>query len=182
MEKIEVLEFEKTQIELPTCMDTALKQLNDVARGKIAALQSEENASKVANLQGYLAGVRAYKQALRNAGFVFSVKLDGTDVSESVFFDEDGCTLDIDGLRVIVYDINRFENTPEYEEFKEQWEESVNKQKDWLFYGSEKGRDLHFVKGWYSAMCEIDDRNNRLRNELKAAEKKVAESLPFDGE
>jgi hypothetical protein len=31
-------------------------------------------------------------------------------------------------------------------------------------------------------MCEIDDRNNRLRNELKAAEKKAAESLPFDGE
>ena len=123
-----------------------LQQLNYTAHEKEAVLQCEESGSKVANLQGFLAGVRAYKKVLRDNGYAFDIKFDNTD----------------------------------FEDFKELWRKAVNVQKDQLFYTSEKGRDLHFTKGWYEAMSATERTIQRLHTKLEAEEKKAAERPPFD--
>ena len=55
---------EKKKIPIPQIMLILLQQLNYTAHKKEAVLQCEESGSKVANLQGFLAGVRSYKKAL----------------------------------------------------------------------------------------------------------------------
>ena len=68
----------------------------------------------------------------------------------------------------------------DFEDFKEVWRKAENVQKDRLFYTSEKGRDLHFAKGWYEAMSATERTIQRLHTKLEAAEKEAAESLLFD--
>lgn len=133
----------------------------------------------MAHLQGYLAGVRRYKQTMRESGYTLDIKFDGTQERKQPYFD-DGCNIELLELRNVVADIDDMTESADYRAFKDQWRKAVEVQKDWLFYTSEKGRDLHFAKGWYEAMREIDDTITRLHTELEAAEKEAAESLPFD--
>lgn len=72
-------EEEKKGIPIPQIMLILLQQLNYTAHEKEAVLQCEESGSKVANLQGFLAGVRAYKKALRDNGYTFDIKFDSTE-------------------------------------------------------------------------------------------------------
>lgn len=130
-------------------------------------------------MQGFLAGVRKYKQLMRDNGYTFDIKFDGTTERKLSFFGEDGCELDLHELRVTVAEIDSLVESTAYDEFKELWHAAVETQKDWLFYTSEKGRDLHFAKGWYESMTEIDNNMQRLHTALEAAEKEAASSLPF---
>lgn len=173
-------ETEKKEIPTPAILLTMLAQLNDKAFEKEAILQCEESGANIAKLQGFLAGVRKYKQLMRDNGYTFDIKFDGTTERKLSFFGEDGCELDLHELRVIVSDIDDLAESVAYDEFKELWHNAVETQKDWLFYTSEKGRDLHFAKGWYEAMTEIDNNMQRLHTALEAAEKEAASSLPFD--
>lgn len=172
-------EEEKREIPTPAILVFMVQQLNYTAHEKEAALQCEESGAKVANLQGYLAGVRRYKQTIRESGYTLDIKFDGTEERKMPFFDDDGCHLELQELRDVVADIDDMTESADYKAFKEQWRKAVEVQKDWLFYTSEKGRDLHFAKGWYESMREIDEAITRLYKELEAAEKEAAESLPF---
>ena len=71
-------------------------------------------------------------------------------------------------------------DSADYKNFQELLQKAVDIQKDWLFYTSEKGRDLHFAKGWYEAMSATGATMLRLHTALDAAEKEAVESLPFD--
>lgn len=173
-------ETEKREIPTPAILLTMLAQLNDKAFEKEAILQCEESGANIAKLQGFLAGVRKYKQLMRDNGYTFDIKFDGTTERKLSFFGEDGCELDLHELRVTVSDIDDLAESVAYDEFKELWHNAVETQKDWLFYTSEKGRNLHFAKGWYEAMTEIDNNMQRLHTALEAAEKEAASSLPFD--
>lgn len=53
---------EMRKVETPEIMLTLIQQLNYVAKEKEDLLQQEENGNKIANLQGFLSGVRAYKK------------------------------------------------------------------------------------------------------------------------
>ena len=177
--------FENEEVEIekvptPQAFLLLVKQLNSVAYEKEAVLQCEESGTKIANLQGFLAGVRNYKKVMRDNGYEFDIKYDGTTERACQYFDDDGCVLELNELRVTLSDITEFTETRTYEKFKEKWQASVDTKKDWLFYTSEKSRDLHFVKGWYEAMKMIDDFIERLQQELEAAEKEAANSLPFE--
>ena len=177
--------FENEEVEIekvptPQAFLTLVKQLNAIAYEKEAVLQCEESGTKIANLQGFLAGVRSYKKVMRDNGYEFDIKYDDTTERACQYFDDDGCVLDLNELRVTLSDITEFTETTAYEKFKEKWQSSVDTKKDWLFYSSEKDRDLHFVKGWYEAMKMIDDFIERLQQELEAAEKEAANSLPFE--
>ena len=55
------MQRQEEKIQIPQIMLILIQQLNYTAHEKEAALQCEESGSKVANLQGFLAGVRAYK-------------------------------------------------------------------------------------------------------------------------
>ena len=171
---------EKKELPLPQIMLILLQQLNYTAHEKEASLQCEESGNKVANLQGFLAGVRSYKKALRDNGYTFDIKFDTTEERKLPFFCNDGFEFGLAELREVCSDIDEMTESADYENFQELLQKAVDIQKDWLFYTSEKGRDLHFVKGWYEAMSATGATMLRLHAALDAAEKEAAESLPFD--
>jgi hypothetical protein len=158
-----------------------IKQMNEQAYENEAALAVEESGAKIANLQGYLAGVRKYKDILQDTGYELDIKyLDTTERSLFYFDEEKSCNLDIAKLHVAISDIEEVTDTTSWEEFKTTWRQAVDAMKDNLFYKSEKGRDLHFCKGWYNAMQQIDSYIERLKSQLEYLEQEKANSLPFD--
>lgn len=175
-----MLQEEMRKMETPELLLTLIQQLNYRAWEKENVLQREESGSKVANLQGFLAGVRTYKQTIRDSGYILDEEFDGTEKRGALFFDDAGWTIKLPELREVVYTLNEIVASEGFENFKKLWNEAIDKQKNWLFYVSEKGRNLHFVKGWYEAMKWIDDTIGVLRKKLVIEEKAEAESLPFD--
>lgn len=171
---------EMKKVETPEIILTLIQQLNFEAGMKERLLQQEESGNKIANLQGFLSGVRAYKQAMRDSGYILDEEFDGTEKRLIPFLDDGVCIIELPELRKVNLDIDEATISDEYDEFKVFWDNAIDKQKDWLFYISEKGRDLHFVKGWYEAMRWVDETIEQLKVELEFAEKAAAESLPFD--
>lgn len=176
------MQEEKKEIPTPAVLLTMVAQMNFNAYEKERALQCEESGSQIARLQGYLAGVRCYKQLMRDNGYTFDIKFDGTTERALPFFNADGCELDLHELRVTVSCVDELTESSGFAGLKKLWGEAVDRQKDWLFYKSEKGRDLHFVKGWLEGMTVIDKTIERLRSELAREEKEASESLPFEGD
>ena len=148
---------EMKKVETPEIILTLIQQLNFEAGMKERLLQQEESGNKIANLQGFLSGVRAYKRAMRDSGYILDEEFDGTEKRLIPFLDDDICTIKLPKLREVVYALNENTTSEDFEKFKKAWDEAIDKQKNWLFYISEKGRDLHFVKGWYEAMKWVDE-------------------------
>ena len=171
---------EMKKVETPKIILTLIRQLNFEAGMKERLLQQEESGNKIANLQGFLSGVRAYKQAMRDSGYILDEEFDGTERRLIPFLDDGVCIIELPDLRKVNLDIDEATISDEYDGFKVFWDNAIDKQKDWLFYISKKGRDLHFVKGWYEAMRWVDETIEQLKVELEFAEKAAAESLPFD--
>lgn len=171
---------EMKKVETPEIILTLIQQLNFEAGMKEKLLQQEESGNKIANLQGFLSGVRAYKQAMRDSGYILDEEFDGTEKRLIPFLDDGVCIIELPELRKVNLDIDEATISDEYDGFKVFWNNAIDKQKDWLFYISEKGRDLHFVKGWYEAMRWVDETIEQLKVELEFAEKAAAESPPFD--
>lgn len=175
-------EIEETEIKVLTISFIQLiKQMNEQAYENEAALAVEESAVKIANLQGYLAGVRKYKSMLQDAGYELDIKyMDTTERSLFYYDDDKTCNLKLSELRDAISDIEEVTDTASWEEFKTSWQEVVDAMKDDLFYKSEKGRDLHFCKGWYKAMQQVDAYIEGLNRQLEYLEQEKASSLPFD--
>ena len=171
---------EMRKVETPEIMLTLIQQLNFEAGVKERQLQLEESGNKIANLQGFLSGVRAYKQAMMDSGYILDEEFGGTEKRLIPFLDNGVCIIELPELREVVYTLNEIIASEDFEKFKKVWDDAIDKQKNWLFYISEKGRDLHFVKGWYEAMKWADDTIEQLKAELEYAERAAAESLPFD--
>lgn len=149
-------------------------------RGKVQDVErllgTEERSAQIARLQGYLAGATCYEQVAFSVGIAL-----GEPKSEIYFFDDDNnFNYSLDALVCFVRDAEELEKSEEYEKFKEEWKKIVEDKKNRLFYESEKGRDLYFVKGWYEAMNEVDRQIKKLKTALEEAEREKAESLPFD--
>lgn len=158
-----------------------IKQMNEQAYENEAALAVEESAVKIANLQGYLAGVRKYKSMLQDAGYELDIKYMDTTERGLFYYDSDKtCNLELSELRYAISDIEEVTDTASWEEFKTSWQEAVDAMKDKLFYESEKGRDLHFCKGWYKAMQQVDEYIEGLNRQREYLEQEKATSLPFD--
>ena len=170
-------EKEKREIPTPAILLTMLAQLNDKAFEKEAILQCEKGRANIAKLQGFLAGVRKYKQLMRDNGYTLDIKFDGTTERKLSFFSDDGCEIGLAELREVCSDIDEMTDSADYKNFQELLQKAADIQTACLFY-SEKDRDLHFAKGWYEAMTEIDNNMQRLHTALEAAEK--ANSLPFE--
>lgn len=157
-----------------------IKQMNEQAYENEADLAVEESAVKIANLQGYLAGVRKYKRLLVSNGYVLDVKYMDTTERSLFYYDSDKtCNLGLSDLRDAISEIEVVTDTASWEEFKISWQKEVAAMKDELFYKSEKSRDLHFCKGWYRAMQQVDAYIDALNYQLEYLEKEAASSLPF---
>ncbi|MCQ2076104.1 MAG: hypothetical protein MJZ20_03580 [Bacteroidaceae bacterium] len=175
------MDFTETETKvLTTSFIQLIKQMNEQAYENEAALAVEESGAKIANLQGYLAGVRNYKSVLVANGYELDIKYMDTTERSLFYYDSDKtCKLNLSELRDAISDIEEVTDTVSWEEFETSWQESVDAMKDGLFYRSEKGRDLHFCKGWYEAMNQINNYIERLHMQLEYLEKEKAESLPF---
>lgn len=174
--------------ELPSVIELLIKQLNCRAGSVEATLQEEENGSKIAKLQGFLAGVKSYKQTLKDAGFIVGADLETEKMApwiiESANKNQDDdeiydVELNFTELTRIVIDLDTFESMDFYEELRKKKVEKIDKMKDQLFYYSEKGRELYWCKGWYEAYSLIKKWTATLRSELSARERDRKNSLPF---
>ena len=129
---------EMRKVETPEIMLTLIQQLNYIATEKEKLLQFEESGNKIANLQGFLSGVRAYKQAMRDSGYILDEEFDGTEKRLIPFLDDGVCIIELSELRKMSFDINEATISDEYDGFKVFWDNAIDKQKDWLFYTSKK--------------------------------------------
>ena len=139
-----------------------------------AKLQSEENGSKIANLQGYCKGKNVYENLLHEEGFDIDLNFDKTPFID---VDDNGascCDLSFSELDTINSEIEELEDDDDYKNLLKVIEEKVNE---------EKGCDLYWCKGWYEAITKIEYWIKELRffynvNKQKI-EKAKKEELPF---
>ena len=175
------MENEREEGFVPAILLTLVQQLNYTAREAEIALQSEENGSKIAKLQGFLAGVLEYKEVLAQSGYAIDEKYFGTQECKLPYKHND-FTDSLGELREIVSDIDDLTESPDYKAFSNKLDFRIEGRKNDLFYNSDKGRDLYFVKGWHAAVTNIDDTIIRLHALLDAMEKEKEETLPFGDE
>ena len=175
------MENEKKAI-VPEILLTLLQQLNYEARETEVALQSEENGGKIAKLQGFLAGATEYKEMMIESGYRLDGEYFGTQKCKTPYILGGEFTKSLAELRDIISDINDLTESYIYEEFVKELRRRIEIKKDDLFYSSDKGRDLYFVKGWHKAITKIGDTIGGLRAILNEMEKEKAEMLPFGDE
>lgn len=167
-----------------TLLSKLFCQLVETTEFAEARLQSEENGSKIANLQGYCKGKNVYVMLLKEIGFNIDLSYDRACF---ISVDENGakcCDLSFSELETINSEIEELEDDNDYKNLLKMIEEKVNERKNKLFYDSEKGRDLYWCKGWYEAISKIEYWIKELRffynvNKQKI-EKAKKEELPFN--
>ena len=170
-------EDKKDDGKTPEIILILVQQLNYVATEKEIELQKEEDGSKIANLQGFLAGVRSYKNTMKASSYTLDAEIDSTEARMRPYFINDDCLIEFSELREIVSIVDKITSSNDYKAFKDLWGNAVEEEKNRLFYLSKKGRDLHFAKGWYKAMTWVDCNIDKLYEELVKMEKEA--KLPF---
>lgn len=176
------MESEQKNVVVPEILLTLVQQLNCEAREAEIALQSEENGSKIAKLQGFLAGATEYKEVMIESGYVLDRKYFGTQECKTPYILGSDFTGSLAELRDIISDIDDLTESYIYEEFFKELRRRIERKKDDLFYSSDKGRDLYFVKGWHKAITKIGNTIGDLCAILDEMEKGKAEMLPFGDE
>ena len=178
---------EKRTLEVPI-FKQFITHLNQVVYTKELALQTEKRRTRIAKLQGYIAGVRKYKKLMNAAGFVDT----NTQERARPFFavDDEGntrCIINSQEITEINIMAQAFIYMPEYQAFKKMRECEIEKAKTNLFFYSDKGRDLYWCREWYNAMIQIDEwieqlqiRVQWLEAEKERTEKRAIEELPFE--
>ena len=146
------------------------------------SLQTEESGNKIAFMQGNCAGFRALCAGLNEAGYG-----DFSDVKKSentIFaFDEKNNTWSVttgEYNTLLQWNCVALDVEEVMEGARKQLQEKINKKKDWLFYESQKGRDLYWIKGWWCIMSCFDDWCAKIHDAYKIAKKDHDYSLNFD--
>lgn len=148
-------------------------------------LQTEESGNKIAFLQGECAGFRSLCTAISEAGY-FNYK-DEKHASEGTIFEFDekarewSVTTSDYGV-LVEWNLKTLDIEEILSEAKKPLESRINKMKDRLFYEAEKGRDLHFVKGWYCILSCFDDWCAEIHKAYEIAKKLKEQELPFEEE
>lgn len=145
-------------------------------------LQTEESGNKIAFMQGNCAGFRSLCTALNEAGYG-----DYSNVKKSegtIFkFDEKANEWGVTTSKyntLLDYNVKALDIEEVMEQASKQLEEKINKKKNWLFYESQKGRDLYWVKGWWCIMSCLDEWCAKIHDAYKIAKKEHDYSLGFD--
>lgn len=167
-------------------MNDSLKKFMEQLRFRMNvienSLQTEESGNKIAFMQGNCAGFRALCAGLNEAGYG-----DFSDVKKSentIFaFDEKENTWSVTTGKydtLLQWNCVALDVEEVMEGARKQLQEKINKKKDWLFYESQKGRDLYWIKGWWCIMSAFDDWCAKIHDAYKIAKKEHDYSLNFD--
>ena len=128
-------------------------------------------------MQGYLAGHKKYGSLIMAQGFDLDYRQIETTEKPWV---EDDDRPDYDDLRRI-HSLNfLLQENETYIGLKAAIEHEVEEKKNFLFYMSDKARDMHWCKGWYKSISQIESWIETLENEYALETKRREESLPFD--
>lgn len=149
-----------------------------------AQLQTEESGTKIAIIQGKLAGFNSMISILNEieiTDFKIIKESEKIPCKYDSEFQKWGCLCD-DFDKVL--NLNIIFNSVEerLKRFNELGENKIKQRKDWLFYTAEKGRDLHFTKGWFFAFNILNDWKEAIQKQYEYLSKRNKENLPFDVE
>lgn len=158
-----------------------VRQMNQVVQNKRLALQTEENGNRIAILQGYCGGFYTYKRLLKESGY------DETEIPieaelSAPFINAEGCILKLPELRSVRSQADTLQITACYVELQSRIKGEIERQKNTLFFESEKGRDLFWSKGWHESITQIARWIEDLDCYFSIAEASKKERLPFDDE
>lgn len=146
-----------------------------------ASLQTEESGNKIAFLQGKCAGYRSLCNILAENGYTDYTKL--TAFSEGIVKcneENEWYTITTDFSVLLDWNLKTLVIEEIMSEIKESFDKRIQKMKDKLFYDAEKGRDLHFVKGWYFIMSVFKNWCRVIQNAYEMVKKEESQKLPFD--
>lgn len=149
-----------------------------------AQLQTEESGTKIARIQGKLAGYNSMISVLNEIEITDFKIIKESEKIPCKYNDEFQkwvceCS-DFDTVFQLHLLFNDVEKT--LKRFNEHGQKRVDDKKDWLFYTAEKGRDLHFTKGWFFAFNILNDWKNAIDNQYEYLSEEKRKSLPFDDE
>lgn len=163
-------------------MKRLIPYINHEMRILEAALQTEESGTKIASIQGTLAGYKSMISLLN--------EIEITDFKIIKESEKLPCTYKPDMQRWVclsddfdtVYQLHSiFRDVEEkLKRFNELGEEKVKQKKDWLFYEAEKGRDLHIVKGWFFAFKVLNDWKEAIDKQYEWLLRDKKNSLSFE--
>lgn len=167
-------------------MNDSLKKFMEQLRFRMNiienSLQTEESGNKIAFMQGNCAGFRSLCTALNEAGYGDYSNVEKSENTIFSFDEKDHSWSLYTGKYEILLEWNVYALDVEevMEGARKQLQEKVDKKKDWLFYQSEKGRDLYWIKGWWCIMSCFDDWCVKIHEAYKIAKKEHDYSLNFD--
>lgn len=150
-----------------TVLEYAIGRLYGAKSLAEVQLEIVEGDGNLADLQGFIAGVKIVINALKENGFIF-------DIYDKVTAIE---TFSDDEILEFSYEIVEIRSNTNWTEFLNALNEQIAKKKDFLFYEAKKGRDLAFVQGWRKAVFFIDEVFQAI--EEKAEELKKAPTFSF---
>lgn len=163
-------------------MERLLPYLNHEAKILEAKLQTEESGTKVAIIQGKLSGYRAMLEIIKNIAYTTTLYSDKTEEIPCKFDEKiQKWVCDCQDFDVVLKLKNILVNLEDdLKMFNKFAQEKIDKKKDWLFYQAEKGRDLHFVKGWWFMFNILNDWKEAIEKQHSFLLSGKTESLPFD--
>lgn len=174
---MDLIEIEVGTTPTPELLVRLMHQFNDQVAQTEARLQVEESGASIAKMQGYLAGQRKYGTLLMAAGYDFDYRRDTE--REQPWVDDDDRP-DFDDLKYIHLQHQELTISEEYKKLQDLVQQEVEQKKDFLFYQSDKSRDMPWCKGWYSAMVQIENWLTTLENSFELGKRIKAQELPFD--
>lgn len=157
-----------------------VKQMKGLVNFWQAELETEESGTKIAILQGKIAGSNKFLSIIRNyysTADIVEGEIDSDfPIEYSPDFEKWYCK-EKDYEKLVQWkkqadDANFILNNKASE-----LNEAVGKKKDWLFYEAKKSRDLHYTKGWYFGMSMIEDWTVAIKNAYEIALKKKNQEL-----
>lgn len=129
-------------------------------------LEYEENARKIAKLQGELQGINFFLKQY-NEYMPVSEKVFTTDMINNYGFPKEATALTSEELDLFDELINEKERDPYWKKVEESVRGEITRQKDFLFHHAEKSRDLDFVHGKRDGLMLYDNVVSDVIDELK---------------
>lgn len=129
-------------------------------------LEFEENARKIANLQGELLGIKHFLEQY-DAHMRVTEKVFTEEMINNTGFPKVANELSDEDLKTFDQLIDEKVRDPEWQELEYAVRGEIERQKDYLFHRAEKSRDFDFVHGKRDGLLLYDDVVNELLNELK---------------
>jgi hypothetical protein len=165
-------------------MNRIIPYINHEVKKLEAELQVEESGTKVAIIQGKLAGYNSMISVLNEIEITdFRLIKDSREISCKYNKDfkrwlcEDKDFHNVSHLWMLFTNVESI-----IDRFNKTGEDRIKEKKDWLFYEAEKSRDLHFVKGWFFSFNILNDWKIAIKNQYEYLLKRKNENLDFETE